>query len=69
MAAAKKTTTHQTYTITGRIRADVLVEIQSPSWEEATAQARTLKLEDFVTPCGDISDCNDPEIRTIWLNE
>jgi hypothetical protein len=66
--AAKKTTASQTYTITGRIRADVMVEVQATSWETALEQAKALKFEDFVTVSGDVSEAESPEIRTIWIN-
>jgi hypothetical protein len=67
--ATKKTSTEQTYTITGRIRADILAEVRASSWETAVEQAKALKFDDFVTNCGEVSEADAPEIRTIWINE
>ncbi len=69
MATKKVSTATKTYNVTGKIRADVGIDISAPSWEEAVTKAGQLKLEDFVELLGDRYDSETPEIRTIFIND
>lgn len=67
--ATKKTETLRTYTVSARIVAEIGLEIQAPSWEEALVKAKTLKQKDFIDPNGDVNDWELPEIRSIWVTD
>jgi hypothetical protein len=69
MATKKATTGTKSYNVTGRIRADIGIDISASSWEEAVSKAQELKIDDFIDIQGDHYDSQDPEIRTIFINE
>lgn len=54
------------YTIVAKLEVEADVEITADSLEDAVAQARTLKVPDFVSFTGEFVDGKDVEIKGVW---
>ena len=69
MATKTKQSELKTLNVTGRVSVDVGLDIRAIDWDDALTQAKSLKVEDFVSILGDYQDGRDVEITAIWKEE
>ena len=67
--ATKKSEAQKTYTVTGRIQSDILVELKANSLQDAIAEANNLKFESFAAYNGEYSDGESVTLLAIWEND
>ena len=64
---ATTTTTHNTYGISAKVSAEIMVEISADSWESVLEQAREFKFATFASPEGDVNEEFPVQIQSIFL--
>ena len=60
----------KTFTVAARFsNVEIGITVKAPDLETAVAEGRKKKFGDFLETSGDVHDCSNPQIRSVWENE